>query len=211
MEFESFSPAVGKSALPYDLDVCTMYRYRYRLTRALRCGARLSGGRGYCRAWALRDKRRCKWHGGRSTGPRTPEGMARTINALRWGRIRSIERRRALGLKVPGGRPSRIPDWLRYALVEEAEKQLAGLDLDAIRTARPPIDEMSEADQLPDLERYGLVLLLDELRLPVGTKNRNRAAIRLAWNLADLRYERIERGARQRCRLDELIEFIALS
>ncbi len=65
---------------------------------------------------------------------------------------------------------------------------------------------MSEAEQLSDLDRYGVVLLLDELRLPVGSKNRNRTAIRPAWNLAEIRYDRVERGDKQRSRLDELIE-----
>jgi hypothetical protein len=63
---------------------------------------------------------------------------------------------------------------LRHAVVEEAEKGLAGLDLETIRTAEPPIDEMNEAEQWADLDRYGVVLLVDELRLPIGTKNRNK-------------------------------------
>jgi hypothetical protein len=80
-----------------------------------------------------------------------------------------------------------------------------------MRTAEPSIGEISEAEQLADMERYGVVLLLDELRLPVGTKNRNRTAIRLAYDLTGIRYERVERGERQRNRLDELIEDVALS
>ena len=43
---------------------------------ALRCGAHTRGGCP-CRAPAIRGKLRCRMHGGRSTGPRTPEGMAR--------------------------------------------------------------------------------------------------------------------------------------
>src|SRR5712691_6480196 len=110
-----------------------------------RCGARLSGGRGRCRAWALKGKRRCKWHGGKSTGPRTAEGMAHTVAAMRWGRKRKIERLHAFGLKAPGGQPPRIPDWLRRAVVAEAENELAGLDLETILTAEPPFEDMSEA------------------------------------------------------------------
>src|SRR5712691_8515888 len=102
------------------------------------CGARLSGGRGRCRAWALSGKRRCNWHGGKSTGPQTAEGMRRSLTAMWWGRRRMIERRHAFGLKAPGGRPPRIPDWLRRATVEEAEKELAGLDLETIFTTEPP-------------------------------------------------------------------------
>ncbi len=43
---------------------------------ALRCGARTRAGCP-CRAPAIHGKLRCRMHGGRSTGPRTPEGMAR--------------------------------------------------------------------------------------------------------------------------------------
>jgi len=187
-----------------------MSRWTFGVTRELRCGARLSNGRGYCRAWALNGKRRCKWHGGKSTGPKTAEGMARTVSSMRWGRIRSVERRRALGLRVPGGRPSRIPEWLRSALIEEAEREVAGVDVESVQMALPPIGDLDQVELLVQIERYGVALLLDELRLPVGTKNRNRAAIRFALNLADIRYERVERGNRQRCRLDELIEKVAL-
>ena len=128
-----------------------------------------------------------------------------------WGRKRKVERLHAFGLKAPGGRPPRIPEWLRRAAIEEAEKELAGLDLETIRTAESPIDDMNEAEQLADLDRYGVVLLLDELRLLVGSKNQNRTAIRLSWNLADIRYERVERGDKQPSRLDRLIEDLATS
>jgi hypothetical protein len=49
---------------------------------ALRCGARTRAGCP-CRAPAIHGKLRCRMHGGRSTGPRTAEGMAR----LRRGRV----------------------------------------------------------------------------------------------------------------------------
>ncbi len=38
-----------------------------------------------------------------------------------WGRKHKIGRLHALGLKAPGGRPPRIPYWLRCAVIEEAE------------------------------------------------------------------------------------------
>jgi hypothetical protein len=34
-----------------------------------------------CQAPAIKDKTKCKFHGGRSTGSRTPEGKARQIEA----------------------------------------------------------------------------------------------------------------------------------
>jgi len=69
----------------------------------LHCSARLSAG-GRCRAWALKGKRRCKWHGGKSTGPRD---WRASVAAMVAGRKRMIERRHAMGLKAPGGWPKR--------------------------------------------------------------------------------------------------------
>src|SRR5215831_500562 len=67
------------------------------------CGARTRAGH-RCRRQVQRG--RCRIHGGRSTGPRTAEGLRRTVDALWHGRKRYIARRHALGLKAPGGRPS---------------------------------------------------------------------------------------------------------
>jgi hypothetical protein len=47
---------------------------------APRCGARTRAGCP-CRAPAIQGKLRCRMHGGRSTGPRTPEGRARVAEA----------------------------------------------------------------------------------------------------------------------------------
>lgn len=46
------------------------------------CGARTKAGTA-CRAKPLPGARRCKWHGGLSTGPKTPEGKARALSNLR--------------------------------------------------------------------------------------------------------------------------------
>jgi hypothetical protein len=51
-------------------------RSNVQLQRAPRCGARTRAGCP-CQAPAIRGKLRCRMHGGRSTGPRTPEGLAR--------------------------------------------------------------------------------------------------------------------------------------
>ena len=45
-----------------------------------RCGAKTRVG-GACQNPAIGDRDRCKLHGGLSTGPRTPEGKARSIAA----------------------------------------------------------------------------------------------------------------------------------
>ena len=59
-----------------------------------RCGAKMRSG-GNCKARAVWDKvgdeprnGRCRNHGGLSTGPRTVDGLARTLAAMRVGRER---------------------------------------------------------------------------------------------------------------------------
>jgi hypothetical protein len=51
------------------------------LEREVRCGARTRRGTS-CAAPRVRGRARCKLHGGASTGPRTPEGKARSLAAL---------------------------------------------------------------------------------------------------------------------------------
>lgn len=53
-----------------------------------RCGATRKQDGGTCQAPALRNGR-CKLHGGKSTGPKTPEGRARIAAAqrARWQRL----------------------------------------------------------------------------------------------------------------------------
>jgi hypothetical protein len=136
--------------------------------------------------------------------------MTETVSAMWWGRKRMIERRHSFGLKAPGGRPPRVPDWLRRAVLVEAEKELDGVDLETVLIAEPDFEHMTEGEQLSDLDQYGLAMLIKVLRPRVGSKNRSRTAIGVAWNLAETRYVRVERGERQRCRLDELIEVVAM-
>lgn len=48
------------------------------------CNARCSTRDGRpCRAMKLPGRKRCKWHGGLSTGPKTTEGKARALKNLR--------------------------------------------------------------------------------------------------------------------------------
>ena len=53
----------------------------------LRCGAKTRSGTP-CKNPAVRGKARCRFHGGRSTGAKTPEGRAR-LSALHWKHGRS--------------------------------------------------------------------------------------------------------------------------
>ena len=72
-----------------------------------RCGAKTRAG-GRCKALAAWDRRkdeprngRCRLHGGLSTGPRTAEGLQRTLDALRAGRARWLAARSQGGQEAP--------------------------------------------------------------------------------------------------------------
>ncbi len=67
--------------------------------RQVRCGARTRKGHP-CRLLSEPDRRRCKFHGGRSTGPRTPEGRARIAEAQRhrWASWRARQRGTSVAL-----------------------------------------------------------------------------------------------------------------
>ena len=57
------------------------------------CGAMTRKGTP-CRCKPIPGKKRCKYHGGMSTGPRTPEGKARALSAMQEGRRRWREARK---------------------------------------------------------------------------------------------------------------------
>jgi hypothetical protein len=62
-----------------------------RLARKRKCGARTRMGTP-CQALGRGRGGRCKLHGGKSTGPRTPEGRARIAEAMRrrWADLRTV-------------------------------------------------------------------------------------------------------------------------
>ena len=71
----------------------------------LRCGAKTRSG-GPCKNPAIAGRLRCRLHGGKSTGAKTPEGRAR-LSALHWKHGRSTtaakeqaKRRAAVGRAV---------------------------------------------------------------------------------------------------------------
>ena len=53
------------------------------------CGARKKTGK-RCRSKMLHRGGKCKFHGGLSTGARTPEGKAKSIAAMQAGRWKSV-------------------------------------------------------------------------------------------------------------------------
>jgi hypothetical protein len=76
-----------------------------------KCGARTRAG-GSCRVRAEPGRTRCRFHGGLSTGPRTPEGRQRISEANRrrwaaWRAARQAERATAMTavLRKEAGRP----------------------------------------------------------------------------------------------------------
>jgi hypothetical protein len=60
--------------------------------------------RNRCKNWALRGSKRCRFHRGRSTGPTTPEGKARTVAAMKAGRARWLAKLKSEGKPIPCGR-----------------------------------------------------------------------------------------------------------
>lgn len=54
---------------------------KYRPENRVPCGARTRAG-SPCKAKAIPGCKRCRWHGGLSTGPRTPEGKAKVVRNL---------------------------------------------------------------------------------------------------------------------------------
>ena len=49
--------------------------------RCVRCNSKSKRTGVQCKAAAVKGGTKCKWHGGRSTGPRTPEGRNRIAQA----------------------------------------------------------------------------------------------------------------------------------
>lgn len=69
--------------------------------------AKLMHSSGRCQSLALPGKQRCARHGGRNTGPRSPEGMEHVAERMRQGRLKWIARIKAEGRPLPfaGFRP----------------------------------------------------------------------------------------------------------
>ena len=74
-----------------DLDRLDHKAAQRRAKARMTCGAKTRAGHP-CRHLSEPGKRRCKWHGGKSTGPKTPEGKARIAEAQRrrWRAVSSL-------------------------------------------------------------------------------------------------------------------------
>jgi hypothetical protein len=73
--------------------------------KAQGCGSRTRRGTA-CQCPAIRGRRRCRLHGGRSTGPRTPEGRKRVLAAVlkRWELVKRSSRSRSQLRRAAGDR-----------------------------------------------------------------------------------------------------------
>lgn len=67
----------------------TSNRHRARLV----CGARRKNG-AQCRSKELHRGGKCRFHGGLSTGPRTPDGKIRAITAMQAGKAKWLSERK---------------------------------------------------------------------------------------------------------------------
>ncbi len=74
------APDSPPAAEPQPSPLTTKRRGNPNLALVPRCGARTRAGCP-CRAPAIHGRLRCRIHGGRSIGPRTPEGRARIAAA----------------------------------------------------------------------------------------------------------------------------------
>ena len=103
------------------------------------CQARSSRTKLQCRAPAIKGKRVCKWHGGRSTGPKTEAGRQRCAEAktIHGRETREARNERSLGLA-------------RIAVLREVGFALGFMQGPRTRGRRP--DLMDEA--YPELQDF---------------------------------------------------------
>jgi hypothetical protein len=100
------------------------------------CDARLkSDPAKRCRKPVVAGRTRCRLHGGLSTGPRTAEGMATGIAAMRAGRARWIEARHQAGLPTFGRRKGATNLSTRRYEAAVAQWQAAAASYDQDRDA----------------------------------------------------------------------------
>ena len=130
-----------------------------------RCGAmakhadafRVRGRR--CRNWPVPGRTRCRFHGGLSTGPKTPEGKAAVVAAMQEGRRRRIAELALEGKKINTGRrspkPRASPEARRIvALIDQlAEERRAE---EAAAAAAAPKRKRGRPSHAEELARFGV-------------------------------------------------------
>ncbi len=94
--------------------------------KCFRCKAKSVRTKKQCGNPALRGKSVCKWHGGMSTGPRTPEGIQRIRNAhLKHGK------------ETKESKAKRREKSLLFAMLEDAGWNLGMLSGEKTRGRKP--------------------------------------------------------------------------
>ena len=128
-----------------------------------RCGAKLHNQRAWCRRWPVKGKKRCRLHGGLSTGAKTEEGKARALAARLEGRRRWVARMKAEGKKLQSGRKAGY-QWTTPAM---RMRRMQALQESAALPRRPTKVE-SDAMLFEELRRAALEAL--RIRLGKGPK-----------------------------------------
>lgn len=136
-----------------------------------RCGARTSDGP--CQEMAIPGKRRCRLHGGLSTGPRTRAGHAKCLA----GRVRSYERSEEIRRQV---RKEIETDRERIKVSGEVDPQVLEtrrlLSGEGEESATDWL-ELSNQERMQRLERLSLTKMLEILSLPAEAEDLKLVAI----------------------------------
>jgi hypothetical protein len=130
-----------------------------------RCGAmakhadafRVRGRR--CRQWPVPGKTRCRFHGGLSTGAKTPEGRATVVAAMVEGRRRRIAELALEGKKINTGRrrakPRASPEAVRIlALIDRVAEERRAQE--AAAAAAAPKRKRGRPSHADELARLGV-------------------------------------------------------
>jgi hypothetical protein len=142
----------------------------------VQCNARTRAGTP-CRRTAIPGHWRCGLHGGKSTGPRTPEGKRRTLAAMAVGRRRWAERMKSAGLPLPTGRKKRgTAPRSKIARIAQAQRSLERimevskrnpLQLPAVAPAGGAPPGQSRGERLSVVSGQALDTLATVLNLPL--------------------------------------------
>ena len=109
------------------------------------CQARSSRTKLQCRAPAIKGKRVCKWHGGRSTGPKTEAG-----------RQRCAEAKTIHGRETREARTKRSLASARLAVLEEVGFSIGLMAVDRTRGRRPKRMDEAYPELQKELRQYQL-------------------------------------------------------